>query len=164
MSNTATNETIDGTFNNVSIYCIANNLFTKKPTFNESTKTLHIFADRDIIIKPREQRIIHTDEKFFISQYLYNFGTISNKYMGTFLSIQFNSLNECIPNQKLKITLRNLSLFTYRISQGDELGKITFVTDKKINFQLINNYQIEFNPSTKKLLTNDDSKRKSECT
>ena len=79
----------DRKFNNISILCIANNLYSKKPTFNELTKTLHIFAEKDIIIKPRELKIIHTDEKFYFSEYLYNFGTTSNKYMGTFLLIQF---------------------------------------------------------------------------
>ena len=160
----ATYETTDEISNNiVSLFCITDNLFSKKPTFNERLKTLHIFANKDIIIKPRELKIIHTDEKIYISEYLYNFGTISNKYMGTFLCIQFNSLNERTPNQKLKITLKNLSCFTYRISEGDELGEITFVTNKKVNFQLINNCQIVFDPLTKKLLKNDDSKRTSKC-
>ena len=115
-------------------------------------------------MRPREQKIIHTDEKFYISEYLYNFGTISNKYMGTFLCIQFNSLNERTLNQNLKITLKNLSCYTYRISEGDELGEITFVTNKKVNFQLLNNCQILFDPSNKKLLLkNDDNKRTSKC-
>ena len=83
--------------------------------------------------------------------------------MGTFLCIQFNSLNERTPNQKLKITLKNLSCFTYRISEGDELGEITFVTDKKVNFQLLNTSQIVFDPLTKKLLKNDGGKRASKC-
>ena len=83
--------------------------------------------------------------------------------MGTFLCIQFNSLNERTPNQKLKITLKNLSCFTYKISEGDELGEITFVTDKKVNFQLLNTSQIVFDPLTKKLLKNDGGKRASKC-
>ena len=147
----------------MSIFCIANNLFSKKPTFNELTKTLHIFAEKDIILKPKELKIVHTNGEIFISEYLYNFGTISNKYIGTFLSIQFNNLNERTLNQKVKITLKNLSFFMYRISQGDELGEITFVTDKKVNFQFLNTCQIAFDRSTKKLLKNDNSKRKSEC-
>ena len=158
----ATNEA-DGTSNNVSIFCIADNLFSKKPVFNESTKTLRIFADKDIVVKPRELKVIYTNEKIYISEYLYNFGFISNKYIGTFLSIQFNSLNERTLNQKLKITLKNLSCYTYRIPEGDELGEITFVTNKKLNFQLLNNSQIAFDPLTKKLLSNDDSKRTSKC-
>ena len=160
----ATNETTDEISNNiVSIFCIADNLFSKKPAFNEYLKTLRIFADKDIIIKPRELKIIHTDEKIYISEYLYNFGTISNKYLGTFLTIQFNFLNEGNLNQKLQITFKNLSYFTYRISKGDELGEITFVTNKKVNFQLINTYQIVFDPLTKKLLKNDDNKQTSKC-
>ena len=164
-SKNTTNETTDGTLNNVSIFCIADNLFSKKPTFNESAKTLQIFAQKDIILKPKELKIIHTDEEIYISDFLYNFGTISTKYLGTFLSIEFNNLNERTLNQKIKITLKNLSLFTYRISQGDELGEIIFVTDKKINFQLLNSCQIAFDPLTKTLLRNDSNKRrKSECT
>ena len=147
----------------MSIFCIANNLFSKKPTFIELTKALHIFAEKDIILKSKELKIVHTNEEIFISEYLYNFGTISNKYIGTFLSIQFNNLNERTLNQKVKITLKNLSFFMYRISQGDELGEITFVTDKKVNFQLLNTCQVVFDPSTKKLLKNDDSKRTSKC-
>ena len=131
--------------------------------FNESTKTIHIFAGKDIIVRPRELKIIHTDEKFYISEYLYNFGTISNKYMGTFLSIQFNNLNKKTLNQKLKITLKNLSCFTYRISEGDELGEIIFFTNKKINFQLTNTCQIVFDPLTKKLKNDDSNKRTSKC-
>ena len=82
--------------------------------------------------------------------------------MGTFLSIEFNNLNERTLKQKLKITLRNLSYFTYKISKNAELGEITFATDKKINFQLLNTCQIAFDPLTKKLLEkNDDSKQRS---
>ena len=73
-------------------------------------------------------------------------------------------MNERTPNQKLKITLKNLSYFTYRISEGDELGEITFATNKKINYQIINNCRIVFDPLTKKLLKNDDDdKRTSKC-
>ena len=77
--------------------------------------------------------------------------------MGTFLSIEFNNLNERTLKQNLKITLRNLSNFTYKISKDAELGEITFATDKKINFQLINTCTVAFNPLTKKLLKNDDA-------
>lgn len=82
--------------------------------------------------------------------------------MGTFLSIEFNNLNEHVLKQNLKITLRNLSYFTYKISKDAELGEITFATNKKINFQLLNTCTIAFDPLTKKLLKSDDvNKRKS---
>ena len=85
--------------------------------------------------------------------------------MGTFLSIEFNTLNERTLKQNLKITLRNLSYFTYKISKDAELGEITFATDKKINFQLLNTCTTVFDPLTKKLLKNDDvSKRRSKFT
>ena len=61
-------------------------------------------------------------------------------------------MNERTLNQKLKITLKNLSFFTYGIFEGYELGEITFITNKKINFQLTNTCEIKFNPATKKLL------------
>ena len=126
----------DGKPNNtVLLYCIVDSLFSKKPTFNEFYKTLRIYAERDIIIKPREFRVINTCDKIYFSEYLYNYGTISNKYSGTFLIIQFNFLNEGNLNQELKITLKNLSCFTYRIPKDDELGVITFVTNKQIKFQ-----------------------------
>ena len=83
----------------VLIYCITNSLFSKKPTFNELYKTLHIYADRDIIIKPREYRVVNTNEKIYFSEYLYNFGKISNKYSETFLNIQFSFLKEGNLNQ-----------------------------------------------------------------
>ena len=158
--------TVDAISNNtVLLFCIVDSLFSKKPTFNEQLKTLRIYADKDIIVKPRELKIIHTDEKIYISEYLYNFGTISNKYSGTYLTIQFSFLNESNLNQTLKITLKNLSYFTYKISKGDELGEITFVTNKKINFQLVTTYQIVFDPLTKTILKNDDSskRRTSKC-
>ena len=158
---TTNNETLN---NNVLIYCIVDDLFSKKPVFNEYHKTLRLFADRDIIMKPREFRVIHTNEKIYISEYVYNFGTISNKYSGTFLIIQFNFLNEGALNQQIKITLKNLSCFTYKIPKDDELGVITFVTDKKVNFQLVTTYQIIFDPLTKTILQNDDGKRRiSKC-
>ena len=147
--------------NTVTIFCIANNLFSKKPRYNDSSKTLHIFADRDIVIKPRERKIIYTDEEFYLSEFLYNFGTINNRYSGTFLSIEFDNLNEHKLKQNIKLTLRNLSYFTYKISKDAELGEITFATDKNINFQLINNCKIAFDPLTKKLLENDGSNDKS---
>ena len=146
----------------VTIFCIANNLFSKKPAYNDSTKTLHIFADKNIVIKPRERKVIHTDEEFYLSEFLYNFGTINSRYVGTFLSIEFNNLNEHTLKQNLKITLRNLSYFTYKISKDAELGKIIFATDKKINFQLLNTCTIAFDPLTKQLLKNvKNSKRES---
>ena len=161
---TTKNETADGVPNNntVSVFCVVVNLFSKKPTFNEQLKTLCIFADKDII-KPRELKTIRTDEKIYISEHMYNFGTISTKYLGTFLTIQFNFLSEGNLNQKLQITLKNLSYFTYRISKGDELGEITFVINKKVNFQLISSYQIRFDPLIKKLLKNDECKCASKC-
>ena len=114
------------------------------------------------MIKPREQKVIHTNEEIYLSEFLYNFGTINSRYLGTFLSIEFNNLNEQTLKQNLKITWRNLSYFTYKISKDAELGEITFATDKKINFQLVNTCSIAFDPLTKKLLKNDDaSKRKS---
>ena len=81
--------------------------------------------------------------------------------MGTYLSIEANALNERSLNQKLKITLKNYSIFTYRISSGDEIGEITFVTDKKINYQLTNTCEINLDPLNKKLIQkyNDNSKK-----
>ena len=152
---TQTNRTLNSS-DTVTIFCIANNLFSKKPTYNDSTKTLHIFAERDIVIRPRERKVIHTDEQIYLSEFLYNFGTINSRYLGTFLSIEFNNLNEQTLKQNIKITLKNLSYFTYKISKDAELGEITFATDKKINFQLINNCTVTFDPLTKKLLKSDD--------
>ena len=155
------NATVDGSANNtVLIYCIVDGLFTKKPTFNEQHKILHIYADHDIIVKPREFKVIETKEKIYFSEYIYNFGTISSKYSGTFLIIQFNFLNEHNLCQHLKITIKNLSCFTYKIPKDDELGTITFVTDKKLNFQLVTTYQIIFDPLTKTILNSDDNSRK----
>ena len=136
-------------------------MYTKKPWFNEKTKTLHIFANRDIILRPKQQIIIETDESFYLSNYLYNFWTISSRYIGVNLTIDANALNERSLNQKLKITLRNYSIFTYRISKDDEIGEITFVTDKKINYQLTNTCEINFDPLNKKLIQkyNDNSKK-----
>ena len=136
-------------------------MYTKKPWFNEKTKTLHIFANRDILLRPKQQIIIETDESFYLSNYLYNFWTISSKYIGVNLTIDANALNERSLNQKLKITLINYSIFTYRISKDDEIGEITFITDKRINYQLTNTYEINFDPSNKKLIQkhNDNSNR-----
>ena len=136
-------------------------MYTKKPWFNEKTKTLHIFANRDILLRPKQQIIIETDESFYLSKYLYNFWTISSKYIGVNLTIDANALNERSLNQKLKITLINYSIFTYRISKDDEIGEITFITDKRINYQLTNTYEINFDPSNKKLIQkhNDNSNR-----
>ena len=136
-------------------------MYTKKPWFNEKTKTLHIFANRDILLRAKQQIIIETDESFYLSDYLYNFWTISSKYIGVNLTIDANPLNERSLNQKLKIILRNYSIFTYRISKDDEIGEITFITDKRINYQLINTYEINFDPSNKKLIQkyNDNSNR-----
>ena len=142
------------------LYCIVDSLFSKKPTFNEFYKTLRIYAERDIIVKPREFIVIHRNDKIYFSEYLYNYGTISNKYSGTFLIIQFNFLNEGNLNQELKITLKNLSCFTYKIPKDDKLGVITFVTNKKIKFQLVTTYQIIFDPLTKTILENDDIKKR----
>ena len=143
----------------VLIYCITDSLFSKKPTFNECNKTLHIYADRDIIIKPREYRLVNTNEKIYLSEYAHNFGRIGNKYSGTFLNIQFNFLKEGNLNQEIKITIKNLSCFTYKISQNDELGVITFVTNKEIKFQLVTAYQLIFNPLTKLTFDNEQNKR-----
>ena len=102
------------------------------------------------------------NEKIYFSEYLYNYGTISSKYSGTFLIIQFNFLNEGNLNQELKITLKNLSCFTYRIPKDPELDVIIFVTNKQIKFQLVTTYQIIFDPLTKTILQNDDSKKRRE--
>ena len=136
-------------------------MYTKKPSFNERSKTLHIFANRDILLRAKQQVIIETDESFYLSEYVYNYWTISSKFIGVNLTIDVNALNERSLNQKLKITLRNYSIFTYRISKDDELGEITFVTEKKINYQLTNSCDINFNPSNKKLIQkqNDNSKK-----
>ena len=134
-------------------------MYNKKPSFNEKTKILHIFANRDILLEPKKQVIIESDESFYLSEYLYNYWTISSKFMGLNLTIDVNTLNERSINQKLKITLKNYSIFTYRIPKDDEIGDITFVTDKKINYQLTNTCEINFNPSNKKLIQyNDNSK------
>ena len=130
-------------------------MFSKKPKFNKKHKTLRIFAENDIIIKPREFKVIHTKDKIYISKYLYNFGTISSYYSGTFLIMQFNFLNEGNLNQEIKITLKNLSCFTYKIPKDHELGVITFVTDKQVNFQLVSTYEIIFDPLSKTLFQND---------
>ena len=81
--------------------------------------------------------------------------------MGTHLVFESSPLNERSLNQKLKITLKNYSVFSYRISKYDEIGEITFVTDKKINYQLTNTCEINFDPSSKKLIQkdNDNSNR-----
>ena len=81
--------------------------------------------------------------------------------MGVNLTIDVNELNERIINQNLKITIRNYSIFTYRISAGDEIGELTFVTDKKINYQLMNTTEINFNTSDKKIIikNNDNNQR-----
>ena len=157
----ATTDTTDNIQETVLILCIADNLYTKKPSFNERTKTLHIFANKNILLRAKEQVIIETDESFYLSDYLYNYWTISTKYMGTYLVIEVNALNERSLNQKLKITLKNYSIFTYRISKDDEIGEITFVTDKKINYQLTNTCEINFDPLNKKLIQkyNDNSKK-----
>ena len=80
--------------------------------------------------------------------------------MGTYLVIETSPLNENT-NQKLKISFKNYSIFTYRIPKGDEIGEITFITDKKINYQLTNTYEINFDPLNKKLIQkdNDNSNR-----
>ena len=142
----------------VLLYCIVDSLFSKKPTFNEFHKTLRIYAEHDIIIKPREFKVIHTNDKIYFSEYLYNYGTISNKYSGSFLIVQFNFLNEGNLNQSLKVTLKNLSCYTYKIPKDEEIGTITFVTNKKVQFQLVTTYQIIFDPLTKAILRNDDRK------
>ena len=72
--------------------------------------------------------------------------------MGANLTIDINPLNERSLNQKLKIIFKNYSIFTYRISKDDEIGEITFITDKKINYQLTNSCEINFDPSNKKLI------------
>ena len=130
-NDSATDTTDNNIQNNALILCIGDNFYTKKPSFNEKSKTLHIFANRDILLKPKQQLIIETDESFYLSEYLYNFWTISTKFIGVNLTIDADALNERSLNQKLKITLRNYSIFTYRISKDDELGEITFVTEKK---------------------------------
>ena len=153
--NNHTNTITDTTDNNqesVLILCIADNFYTKKPKFNEQTKTLHIFADKNILLRAKEQLTIVTDESFYLSDYLYNYWTINSKYTGTYLIIESNTLNERSFNQKLKIILKNYSIFTYRISKDDEIGEITFVTEKNINYQLTNTCEINFDPLTKKLI------------
>ena len=81
--------------------------------------------------------------------------------MGVSLTIDVDSLNERTINQKLKITFKNFSIFTYRILAGDEIGEFTFVTDKKINYQLTNTSELNFNTSDKRILIkdNDNSQR-----
>ena len=154
-ANADNNDTVDNTVN---VYCIVDNLFSKKPVFNEELKTIYFFAEKNIVIKPRELKVIDTSEKIYISNYTHNFGTISNRYSGTFLIANFKFLNEGNLNQHVRITLKNLSCFTYNIPEGTELGKITFVTNKKLVFQLVNTYQIIFDPLTKTLLKNDNGK------
>ena len=78
--------------------------------------------------------------------------------MGTYLLIEVNPLNEKKLNQKLKVTLKNYSIFTYRISKNDEIGEITFVTEKKLNYQLTNTCEIKFDPLNKKFC-NDNNKK-----
>ena len=76
------------------------------------------------------------------------------------LTIDVNRLNERSINQKLKITFKNFSIFTYRILAGEEIGEFTFVTDKKINYQLTNTSELNFNTSDKKIvIDNDNSQR-----
>ena len=151
-----TDTTDNNTKETLLILCVGNNLYTKKPVFNEQTKTLHIFANRTILLKAKEQVVIQTDETFYLSNYVYNYWTISTKYMGVNLTIDVNRLNERTINQKLKITFKNYSIFTYRISAGDEIGELTFVTDKKINYQLTNTSEINFNTSDKKIIIKDN--------
>ena len=81
--------------------------------------------------------------------------------MGLNLTIEVNALNERSLNQKLKITLKNYSIFTYRISKDDEIGEITFITDKRINYQLTNTCEINFDPSNKIFIQkyNDNSEK-----
>ena len=74
------------------------------------------------------------------------------------LTIDVNILNEKTINQKLQITFKNYSIFTYRILAGDELGELTFVTDKKINYQLTNTSELNFSTSDKKIfIKNNDN-------
>ena len=95
-----------------------------------------------------------------MSDYLYNYWTITSKYAGTYLVITGNTLNERTLNQKLKIIFKNYSFFTYRISKGDEIGEIIFVTEKKINYQLTNTCKINFDPLNKKLIQYNDNSKK----
>ena len=62
--------------------------------------------------------------------------------MGLNLTIDVSILNERTLNQKLKITFKNYSIFTYQIPKDSEIGEITFVTDKKINYQLTNSFEV----------------------
>ena len=80
--------------------------------------------------------------------------------MGLNLTIDANALNERSLNQKLKLILKNYSIFTYRISKDDEIGEITFVTDKKINYQLTNTCEVKFNSSNRKLIQRNDNNKK----
>ena len=80
--------------------------------------------------------------------------------MGLNLTIDANALNERSLNQKLKLILKNYSIFTYRISKDDEIGEITFVTDKKINYQLTNTCEVKFNSSNRKLIQQNDNNKK----
>ena len=148
----ALTDTTDNIQETVILLCIANNLYTKKPTFNEQTKTLHLFASKNILLRAKESITITTDETFYLSNYLYNYWTKSSKYMGSYLTIEVSALNERTLNQKLRLTLKNYSIFTYRISKDDEIGEITFVTDKKINYQLTNTYEINFDPISQTII------------
>ena len=56
--------------------------------------------------------------------------------------------------------MKNLSCFTYKICKDDELGMITFVTNKEIKFQLVTAYQLIFDPLTKSTLYNEQNQRK----
>ena len=81
--------------------------------------------------------------------------------MGTNLIIDVNRLDERSINQKLKLTFKNFSIFTYRISAGDEIGDFTFVTDKNINYQMTNTSEINFNTSEKRIVIDNDNSQRS---
>ena len=118
-----------------SIIYLTDNLFNRKPTFNQETKTLTLYAEKNITLKKREFKYFNCEDRILVSNYLYNFSTTSDFLLARGIRVHANFLTSK-STENIVLTLRNLTNFKLIIHKDTEITKIRFVTHKFVNFRI----------------------------
>ena len=130
-------------YNVVNLIYYTDNIFVKKPMFDQDHKLLTLFAKRDITLKPKKFKYFNSADSILLTKYVYNFSSTSDFLLKCGIrahAIFIMSKTE----QRLVITLQNLTPHKRIVHTGTELTKIRFVTHSFIDFKINSNLDCRY--------------------
>ena len=153
----AANDTIK--YNATSIIYITDNLFNRKPKFDQDNKLLTLYAEKNITLNKREFKSFTCEDRIKVSNYLYNFSTTSNFLLtrGIKAHASFIASNT---TENIILTFHNLTNFKLIIHKDTELTHIRFVTHKFVNFKIQSDLDHRFFKNDKVAIAETSSEKK----